>query len=578
MHARLSGVLEAIPQGIAFFESDERPGWINRPGAAILGLEPGPVTPEAFSESLRSLCTHISVSREAEREVWGVFSDPSVELRAWTCEISQPHPRTLAISTQPAHTHPNNPEPAHLEPTHIHSTGMQPADIRPTHSSSTGGRIWIFDDITGRRATEQSLEKTSLQLAEQEERWQLALLGTNDGIWDWNARTNEVFYSVRWKEMLGFSDSELPNTTKAWEDLIHPEDFARVQSELKGHLDGRKPLYVCEYRIRCKNGEYKWILARGKAILDSEGKPVRLVGAHADITERKQAEELLSHEASHDALTGCLNRRHFLAAMESASKRAESAETLSLCICDIDFFKRVNDTQGHRIGDEVLIRFARTLREGLRRQDVIGRMGGDEFYILFPNTTVREASLCADRIREKWAATSFTGKDGNDFTATASFGVVGWAGGIDVPYLIETADRALYRAKKTGRNRIRTAHAGATKENGGGDAGMETPTPNLDGLLRTAIAEKRLIRVNYKDKSRVVEPYDYGIHNGSLKLLGYQVGGSSSGKLPSWRWMEVNSISDIDVLDRKFSGNRLLPTGRYHAWDQLFMRAAAGKS
>jgi len=104
---------------------------------------------------------------------------------------------------------------------------------------------------------------------------------------------------------------------------------------------------------------------------------------------------------------------------------------------------------------------------------------------------------------------------------------------------------------------------------------VETPEPSIDELLRTAIEQKRLIRVTYKDKSRIVEPHDYGVHKGCIKLLGYQVGGSSSGPLPNWRWMEVESLSDLHLLDRTFRGRRGSPSDKHHEWDQLYKRVAA---
>ena len=106
---------------------------------------------------------------------------------------------------------------------------------------------------------------------------------------------------------------------------------------------------------------------------------------------------------------------------------------------------------------------------------------------------------------------------------------------------------------------------------------MEAPTANVDRLLRTAIEQKRLVRLVYKDKSRTIEPHDYGIHNGSVKLLAFQVGGASSGRLPNWRWMEVNSISDVHLLDRTFPGGRPNASGKHHQWDQLFMRVASAE-
>ncbi|MEX2264166.1 MAG: hypothetical protein WD696_19590 [Bryobacteraceae bacterium] len=107
---------------------------------------------------------------------------------------------------------------------------------------------------------------------------------------------------------------------------------------------------------------------------------------------------------------------------------------------------------------------------------------------------------------------------------------------------------------------------------------MQTPESNLDELLRTAIEHRRLIRLLYRNKDRIVEPHDYGVHNGTVKLLAYQVGGSSSGRLPNWRWMEAELISDIHLLNQTFPGGRPTPSGKHHKWDKLFIRVKpAGK-
>jgi hypothetical protein len=98
------------------------------------------------------------------------------------------------------------------------------------------------------------------------------------------------------------------------------------------------------------------------------------------------------------------------------------------------------------------------------------------------------------------------------------------------------------------------------------------PDPHLDQLLRTAIEQTRLLRLRYQNKVRIVEPHDYGEHNGIIKLLTYQVGGSSSGPLPNWRWMEADLISDAQLLDQTFPGGRPTASGKHHKWDKLFLR------
>ena len=131
------------------------------------------------------------------------------------------------------------------------------------------------------------------QLEQSEERYALAMKGANDGLWDRNLETGEVYFSPRWKEMLGYDDDEMPNLHGEWQKRIHPDDYKRIMGETKDHLVGRSPFYSSEYRMRHRDGSYRWILARGASVADENGKPTRFAGSHTDITERKLQEEAL---------------------------------------------------------------------------------------------------------------------------------------------------------------------------------------------------------------------------------------------------------------------------------------------
>ncbi|NEP11661.1 MAG: PAS domain S-box protein [Symploca sp. SIO2C1] len=146
--------------------------------------------------------------------------------------------------------------------------------------------VGVQQDITNRVAAEEALKKS-------EERWQLVLRSTGDGIFDWNIQTGETFISAELKQMQGFAEEELANTYEAWCNLVHPEDLEETLAALTTHLKQQTPQYQMEYRLRCKDGSYKWILARGQAQWDEQGNPIRMVGSHKNISDRKQAQQAL---------------------------------------------------------------------------------------------------------------------------------------------------------------------------------------------------------------------------------------------------------------------------------------------
>ncbi|AUT02586.1 ATPase [Nostoc sp. CENA543] len=154
---------------------------------------------------------------------------------------------------------------------------------------SKNGLSVYFQDITEKHHTASALK-------ESEQRWQLALQGNNDGIWDWNLKTNQVFFSPRWKQMLGYADHEISNNLEEWSERVHPDDLDWVMQAIQAHFDRRTPYYITEHRVQCKDGTYKWILDRGQALWDETGNVVRMVGSHTDITERKQTEAELQKQ------------------------------------------------------------------------------------------------------------------------------------------------------------------------------------------------------------------------------------------------------------------------------------------
>jgi len=177
----------------------------------------------------------------------------------------------------------------------------------PIINQETGNITGVVEFV--RNITKQ--KQLENKLKESETRWHFALEGAGDGVWDWNAETNKVFFSRQWKAMLGFEEHEIGDTLDEWDNRIHPEDKERCYQDLKKHFGGKSPSYLNEHRVQCKDGSYKWILDRGKVIeWKKDGTPLRVIGTHTDITEQKRTEEKLKQTIQEkDSLMQEMNHR-----------------------------------------------------------------------------------------------------------------------------------------------------------------------------------------------------------------------------------------------------------------------------
>lgn len=294
---------------------------------------------------------------------------------------------------------------------------------------------------------------TELALLEEvrlsEERYALAAEAANDGLWDWDLRAGTVYYSGRWKSLLGYADGDIGATPDEWLGRVHPEDLAQVQSLQNETV---KTVVEFEHRLRDSNGDYRWMACRGRAIFDDYGQVRRLVGSITDITVRRLLQDQLLRQALYDDLTGLAKRALFMdrinRAIAMTQRRADY--WFAVLFVDLDGFKAVNDVLGHAAGDQVLVSVAQRLSSSLRANDTAARLGGDEFAVLL-NDVRDEADLpmILERLQSQLAAPHVLGEI--TATVTAAIGVaISLTGYVDAAKILRDADGAMYEAKALG--------------------------------------------------------------------------------------------------------------------------------
>jgi diguanylate cyclase (GGDEF)-like protein/PAS domain S-box-containing protein len=352
----------------------------------------------------------------------------------------------------------------------------------------TGLLVDSFNEMLSRiESREHALNNALSSLQESEERYALAARGANDGLWDWNLSTGEIYFSARWSHMLGYSESESWSKPEQWFSHIHGEDRERVHAEIAAHCEGKIPEFVSEYRMRHKNGGYIWTLSRGIAVRDSLGKTTRIAGSQTDITEGKTA----------DPLTHLPNRLYFIDRLESAIETArEQSMLFAVLFVDLDQFKVVNDSLGHAAGDELLIDVAGRLRAAIRfssrrigsGESVVARIGGDEFAIFLGHIEREtDASTIATRILERVGEAFLF--DGRRMFVSASIGIALSYTGSTPEELLHNADTAMYHAKTNGKARFEFFDEGLREQ---GVTRFE-----IENGLRKAIDAKQLV-VHYQ--------------------------------------------------------------------------------
>ncbi len=257
-----------------------------------------------------------------------------------------------------------------------------------------------FAVALARIGTQLSHKRAQEALKECEERYALAARGANDGLWDWDVQADVVYFSPRWKNMLGYQENEIGDKPEEWLGRIHDADRERVKEEIAAHQRGLTPQFESEHRVLHKDATFRWMLSRGLAVHNESGKTLRMAGWQTDITEGKVS----------DPLTGLPNRLLFadrLGRLIKHTKRRKDYQ-FAVLFLDLDGFKMINDSLGHLIGDQLIVEVAIRLEKCLRATDtvarlgegfIVARLGGDEFTVLLDDLKdPTDAKAAADRL------------------------------------------------------------------------------------------------------------------------------------------------------------------------------------
>ncbi|WP_313174595.1 diguanylate cyclase domain-containing protein [Massilia sp.] len=290
-------------------------------------------------------------------------------------------------------------------------------------------------------------------LAAAEARWQLALNAAGEGVWDFSFASGMITLSPSAQGIVDASGVLLPFDRGVFRRMAHSDDVEGVLRGLDEHLQGATPHYAGQYRTRLGNGNWRWILVRGRVVERAPGgQPLRIVGTVADIDARKLQEDEIRHQAHHDMLTGLPNRLLFNDRLRQALLGAQrEGNRLAVIFFDLDRFKPVNDTHGHAVGDLLLQQVATRVRGALRASDTLARIGGDEFVVLLPRIgAAPDARRVAEDILKELNRPFIT--EEHRLEISGSIGVAVYPdSGSNADELMRSADQAMYDAKLQGR-------------------------------------------------------------------------------------------------------------------------------
>ena len=317
----------------------------------------------------------------------------------------------------------------------------------------TAENIKLKQQIEQLKTKNGELNQLNKNYLELKQRVEIAFDGTGIGLWETNLMTGEMKVNRNWSAMLGYEDQTERDHFKAWERLVHPDDKVLIFDFFETSVSEENKVFELEYRMRAKDGSWRWFSDRGCIIeLSESGKPLRVIGTNRDISRQKDAEERLRRMAMYDVLTGLPNRRFCedLLTREIALARRNDFK-LAVVFLDLDDFKTVNDEHGHDIGDLLLKQVAGRMLTSIRDSDTVARLGGDEFLIVLQGQHQQKFKEILERLMRLLSAPFDL--NGIIVDTKCSLGVSVFPDDADnMNDLLQRADAAMYQVKNSGKN------------------------------------------------------------------------------------------------------------------------------
>ncbi|GCD09932.1 EAL domain-containing protein [Clostridium tagluense] len=360
-------------------------------------------------------------------------------------------------------------------------------------SSSYEELLSVYEELS---ATEEEIREqySVLQYKEEslrisDERYQLAIEGCNDSIWEFDLKSGDFFASEKLFESTGYSSTNNFNISSFIDKLVHTEDLPSALQDFENYINNKTSIYESEFRMKINDGTYIWVYNRGKALRDSDGKVIKIAGSITDITDRKKSEEKIKFMAYYDALTKLPNRTLFMKKLKDQLRMAKLKKSQgAVFFIDLDDFKNINDTMGHNYGDKLLTYLATQLNSIINENDTLCRLGGDEFILIHPYYEEAEVEVYAKRLLDLF--NDFFQIENKQIYITASVGIAIYPkDGTDMDTILKKADSAMYKAKELGKNRFARFDEEMYLK-------LERKTC-IDRILRSAI-ENNELSINYQ--------------------------------------------------------------------------------